>query len=137
MNSMIRLPGNVSRGELMTKICELLSLEPLVPLKMLSHSRHGDDTYTKGLYMICSRKQEILYVGKVGCGKTSVYDRIMSHLSTDTWVDDEGCFRFRQFESLQEEQLAIAERLAIQYFRPPCNDLVTTQDRIDHWWWAL
>ena len=137
MKALIDLPENISRSALMKAICDILCAEPLVSLKDLCRFKHGNDEHTNGLYAIYNRRNEILYVGKVGCGETSAYDRIQSHLSSDTWVDDEGSFRFRQFESLQEEQLVIAERLAIQYFRPPCNDLVTTQDRIDRWWWVL
>lgn len=136
MRQLIRFE-NVSRADLARKICRLIDREQMVSLKDLNRFKHGNDEHKNGLYAIYNRYKEILYIGKVGDGMTSAYNRILSHKNRAEWVDKEGFFRFCEFESLQDEQLAIAERLAIQFFHAPCNDKVTMQDKIDCWQWAL
>lgn len=122
------------RDEIAEKICKLVEAEKPIYVKDISRSIHREDAFKQGLYFIYDSNWRIVYIGMVSDkDSASLYMRIRgngkaSHSKKDWWRED-YVVKFHKFEKYSNEQLAIAERLAIIKKNQPIYNDKNTDDK--------
>ena len=131
----------ISRKEIAIKICHCVYSENCIATKEISYSRHHSKEYKNGLYFVFDDTNHVIYIGKVGSGKTaSLYMRCIgngnkSHLK-EMWYRQHARFvKFHKFPNYSDEQLLIAERIAILYEKPTFNDQHTDIETLKKYVW--
>lgn len=131
----------VSRTEIAIKICYCVYSETCITTQEISYRLHHSDEYKNGLYFVFDDSNHVIYIGKVGPGKTaSLYMRCIGNgknaHSKETWYTQYARYiKFHKFPNYSDEQLLLAERIAILYERPIFNDQHTDIDTLKKYVW--
>lgn len=125
----------MNRKQITEKIVKVVSNEEPLEIKLINSANHHKDDYKNGLYFLLNKEKEVIYVGLVSDAKTaSLYMRLIGNgsgaHSMKDWYSEVEFVKFHKFP-YENEQLKIAERLAIQKLCPVYNDVATDQKTLD------
>ncbi len=116
-----------------------------IDIKSVCYKDHREPEYKNGLYLIYdnnSNKRNVIYVGMVSDAKTaSLYNRIIGNGNSahnkKKWFKKAGYVKFIKFDKWDKEQLQIAERLMILYYKPVYNDVDTSEKTLKKYKWEI
>ena len=117
--------------ELAKKICDMIEKQSTMSLKKMTepYQKGTKKDFKQGLYFLYDSNEDLIYIGMVGNYKsTSLRDRLVGHGSGahkvlhSSWYNEIEKGRFLKFETLDELELTIIERVAIRYKKPKYND---------------
>lgn len=125
----------MSRKQIAKKIVNTVWEEDALEISSIDSTNFDNDNYKKGLYFLLNKKGSVIYVGRISDAKTaSLYMRLIGNgsgaHSMKDWYSEVEFVKFHKFP-YENEQLKIAERLAIQKLCPVYNDVATDQETLD------
>ena len=87
-----------------------------------------------GIYFLYDKNEKVIYVGKVGNGKsTSFYDRMYGHGNgahcNKTWFNEVKKFKFKSFPNLEDDELIKIERLMIYAKKQPIYNYIIKSEQ--------
>ena len=133
-----KTPNLLSAKEIALFICNTVSFEERIDINNIVRSRCGTPEYSKGIYFLYNEQDDVIYVGMTYADKQTLHKRIYGNgngaHNRKVWFKEVRYVKFHKF-GYSKEQLALAERLAINEMGPRYNDETLTRENLAQFKW--
>ena len=128
----------LSAKEIALFICNIVSSKERIDIHNIESSNCGTSEYSKGIYFLYNEQDEVIYVGMTYADNQSLHKRINGNgngaHNRKTWFKEVCYVKFHRF-GYSKEQLALAERIAINEMGPRYNDETLTREHLSKFKW--